>query len=52
MKTIKNISTSTRKASFMKEMTRLSQLIHPNIVKMYGIVDEGKDIVLKLCLSH
>ena len=25
----------------MKEMARLSQLVHPNIVQMYGIVIEG-----------
>ena len=41
VKTIKRISNNTKKASFIKEMARLSQLIHPNIIQMYGIVDEG-----------
>ena len=41
VKTVKNVSNPTKKANFVKEMARLSQLIHPNIVKMYGIVDEG-----------
>ena len=28
--------------SFMKEMTIMSQMMHPNIVRLYGIVNEGK----------
>ena len=31
----------------MKEMARLSQLVHPNIVKMYGIVIQGMCSIMK-----
>ncbi|KAL5503422.1 hypothetical protein EMCRGX_G010370 [Ephydatia muelleri] len=41
MKSFKNIHNCKHEANFMKEMARLSQLVHPNIVKMYGIVIEG-----------
>ncbi|KAL5488767.1 hypothetical protein EMCRGX_G017760 [Ephydatia muelleri] len=40
MKTFKNIHNCTQEANFMKEMAQLSKLVHPNIVKMYGIVIE------------
>ncbi|KAL5503412.1 hypothetical protein EMCRGX_G010360 [Ephydatia muelleri] len=42
MKSFKNIHNCTQEANFMKEMARLSQLVHPNIVQMYGIVIEGR----------
>ena len=32
----------------MKEMARLSQLVHPNIVKMYGMVIQGMFGITKL----
>ena len=41
MKSFKNIHNCKQEANFMKEMAQLSQLVHPNIVKMYGIVLEG-----------
>ena len=41
MKSFKNIHNCKQEANFMKEMARLSQLVHPNIVQMYGIVIEG-----------
>ena len=47
IKTYKSIRNCTREASFMKEMARLSQLVHPNIVKMYGIVIEGLCSIMK-----
>ena len=42
MKTYKGIHNSAQEEKFMKEMSRLSQLVHPNIVRMYGIVMEGE----------
>ena len=41
MKTYKNIHNCTQEANFMNEMAQLSQIVHPNIVRMYGIVIEG-----------
>ena len=32
--------------SFMKEMTIMSQMMHPNIVRLYGIVSEGAFVFL------
>ena len=34
--------------SFMKEMTIMSQMMHPNIVRLYGIVSEGTFVFLPL----
>ena len=47
MKTFKNIHNCTQEANFMKEMAQLSKLVHPNIVKMYGIVIEGMFSMIK-----
>lgn len=41
LKTYKNIQNCTDEQNFMKEIGRLSQLVHPNIVLMYGVVMEG-----------
>ena len=34
--------------SFMKEMAIMSQMMHPNIVRLYGIVNEGMFVFLPL----
>ena len=41
VKTFRNINNSTKEASFIKEMAQLSRLVHPNIIKMHGMIIEG-----------
>ena len=42
VKTAKKSSSSKEKEEFMREMTIMSQMMHPNIVRLYGVVQEGK----------
>ena len=42
VKTTKTNSTEKDTANFMKEMMVMSRLLHPNIVRFYGVVHEGK----------
>ena len=42
VKTTKTNSTEKDKADFMKEMAVMSRLLHPNIVRFYGVVHKGK----------
>ena len=42
VKTAKKSSSSKEKAEFMREMTIMSQMMHPNIVRLYGVVQQGE----------
>eukprot|EP00731_Ephydatia_muelleri_P032022 Em0023g529a len=41
VKTTKKNSSEKDKADFLKEMMAMSQILHPNIVRLYGLVVEG-----------
>ncbi|KAL5457377.1 hypothetical protein EMCRGX_G034628 [Ephydatia muelleri] len=41
VKTTKKNSSEKDKADFLKEMMVMSQILHPNIVRLYGLVVEG-----------
>ena len=41
IKTIKQYECKTETANFLKEMSIMSSLIHPNIVRFYGLVQKG-----------
>ena len=43
VKTAKKSSSSKEKAEFMREMTIMSQMMHPNIVRLYGVVQQGEE---------
>ena len=36
--------------SFMREMSIMSEMMHPNIVRMYGLVTEGEDVCVCVCV--
>ena len=42
VKTTKKNSSEKDKADFLKEMMVMSQILHPNIVRLYGLVVEGE----------
>ena len=42
VKTTKKNSSEKDKADFLKEMTVMSTLLHPNIIRFYGAVHKGK----------
>ena len=41
IKTIRRYDSQKEMDDFMREMAVMSQLIHPNIIHLYGIVREG-----------
>ena len=45
IKTSKQYESEQEKSSFQREMMMMSKLIHPNIVKLFGLVEEGKNQV-------
>ena len=42
IKTIKKYESSKEKENFLKEMNVMSKLMHPNIVRLFGLVHQGK----------
>ena len=48
IKTIKKYKSEKEKESFLKEMNIMSKLMHPNIVRLFGLVQQGKIINIKL----
>lgn len=42
IKTIKKYESEKERKSFQKEMTVMSKLIHPNIVRFFGLIKQGK----------
>lgn len=43
VKTAKKSSSSKEKEEFMREMNIMSQMMHPNIVRLYGVVQQGEN---------
>ena len=43
VKTIKEYESQKEKDNFLKEMNIMSKLIHPNIVRLFGLVKQGKE---------
>jgi serine/threonine-protein kinase ULK/ATG1 len=41
IKTIKKYDSQKETESFLKEMSVMSTLIHPNVVRFYGLVQKG-----------
>ena len=42
VKTTKAASSEKDKDNFMREMRIMSHMMHPNIVRLYGLVEDGK----------
>ena len=42
VKTIKKYESEKEKDNFLKEMNIMSRLMHPNIVRLFGLVQQGK----------
>ena len=42
VKTAKKSTTSKDKEAFLREMTVMSQMVHPNIVQFYGVIRDGE----------
>ena len=45
VKTIKEYESQKEKDNFLKEMNVMSKLIHPNIVRLFGLVKQGKAVI-------
>ena len=41
VKTIKQYESEKEKDEFLKEMNVMSKLMHPNIVRLFGLVQQG-----------
>ena len=48
VKTIKKYKSEQEISDFLHEMRITMDLMHPNIIQLYGIVDEGKINITKL----
>ena len=46
IKTIKKYESEKERQSFQKRMAVMAKLIHPNIVRLFGLIKQGK---LKVC---
>ena len=42
VKTLKKIDDKKEQSDFLKEQSIMSELMHPNIVRFYGITNDGK----------
>lgn len=51
VKTSKTKCTEEQKASFLKEMAVMSTLMHPNLVRLYGMVSKGESSVMENCIT-
>ena len=47
VKVIKKYQSQKALDDFLKEMDIMSQFVHPNIIKLYGLVQQG---IVSLCL--
>ena len=45
IKTIKQYESEKEKDEFLKEMNVMSKLMHPNIVRLFGLVQQGIIII-------
>lgn len=51
VKTIRKYESEKEKEAFFKEMNVMSQLMHPNIVRLFGLVQQGSN-TYKQCLYN
>lgn len=51
VKTIRKYESEKEKEAFFKEMNVMSQLMHPNIVRLFGLVQQGSN-AYKQCLYN
>lgn len=51
VKTIKEYESQKEKDNFLKEMNIMSKLIHPNIVRLFGLIKQG-NAKKKISESH
>lgn len=42
VKTIKRYESDHERAEFLREQGMMSQMAHPNVVRLYGLVQQGK----------
>ena len=45
VKTLKKIDDKKQRSDFLKEQSIMSELMHPNIVRFYGITNDGKHTI-------
>ena len=50
IKTLHDEATETEKVKFLQEAAIMGQFSHPNVIELYGVVNEGDEIVGRL--SH
>lgn len=41
VKTIRRYTSEKERQDFMREMAIMAQMMHPNIIQLYGLVNEG-----------
>lgn len=47
IKTIKRFESDKEKEKFLTEMKMMSNLMHPNIVRLFGLVQQGSHVSLE-----
>jgi len=47
VKTSKKSRSEEERAEFLREMTIMSQLRHPNIVQLHGVIQDGESTIIK-----
>ena len=45
IKTIKQYESEKERESFQKEMIVISKIMHPNIVRLFGLVQQGRSFI-------
>ena len=48
IKTIRRYTSEKETQDFMREMSTMANMMHPNIIRLYGLVSEGQYVPFKL----